>query len=241
MYPQLLKKDGENFEEWRRDVLDCLRILDIDGFVEGTETPPAIVTREDKRNFRVFHERRRCALAIIFCSSWPVHLSLKYYGFDCTVNRPTVLGPKAMWDAIHRWDLAVHLRTTDKMELVKELRHIQHSQFDSLSEFMRRVDWLHRRLERAGMPIADELMKTHVRNGLIEHPDDTWIMLLLRQVDDWTYWDLRKYVNERAYVEKCNERQAAQAQTNKPQRIKGHRNSCGRRQRSGARQRASPY
>ncbi|CCC09032.1 unnamed protein product [Sordaria macrospora k-hell] len=188
-------KGGENFEKWNRYVLDVFRIFGLEGFVKGTETPPPSDTDEDKSDLRVFHERRLCAFRVIHNSSRAIHSRLRGYSFDC-IRLPDDLDPKALWDAIHRWDLAVHLGTYGKIKLL-ELSHIHHSQFGNLNEYMRRADWLRRRLQRAGVPIADELMKTYVLSGLTSYPDETWAMLVAIKAEDWTYFDLRKIPTNR--------------------------------------------
>ncbi|KAK3350760.1 hypothetical protein B0H65DRAFT_439750 [Neurospora tetraspora] len=234
-------KGEDNFELWDRSVLDTFKIYGLEGFVKGTETPPPSDTAEDYLDLQTFNDRRLCAFRIIYTSSTPIHLQLLPYGYD-GYQLPDVLDPQVLWDAIHRWDVAVHLNTLAKVKLVRELSHIHHSGFDNLREFMRRANWLRRRLERAGVPIADELMKTYVLSGLTRYPDENWVTSLFIKASDWTYFTLGTNIEKQASWESVGE---CQVKPSKPQHLKKRRNARGRRpghpHREGARQRGSRY
>ncbi|KAL0466880.1 hypothetical protein QR685DRAFT_91469 [Neurospora intermedia] len=151
-------KGEDDFESWDLRVLGILRIHGLKGFVTGTEIPPPSDTPEDFQDLQTFNDRRRCAYRSIYYSTKPIHSELYLSGYN-TNELPDDLDPKALWDAIHRWDLISHLHISAKVDLVRELSHIHHSQFDNLLEFKRRAEWLRCRLERAGVTIkrrADE-------------------------------------------------------------------------------------
>lgn len=237
MLPEL--KGEDNFESWDCRVLGTLRRLGLEGFVKGTETPPPSDTPEDCQDLQIFNDRRRCAYRIIYYSTKTIHSELSLSGYN-TDELPDDLDPKALWDAIHRWDVISHLHISAKVDLVRELSHIHHSEFDNLLEFKCRANWLRRRLERAGVTINDELMKTYVLSGLRNHPDEYWTTFLFMEASDWTYLTLSEKIETKAAWESVREHRVA---PRKPQHIKKRRNTRGRRpgQRGRARQRVSPY
>ncbi|KAK3951984.1 hypothetical protein QBC32DRAFT_324782 [Pseudoneurospora amorphoporcata] len=236
-------KGEENFDVWERRVLGTIRIQGLEGFVKGTETPPPSDTAEDILDLGVFEERRLCAFQIIFKSSEPIHSKLLLYGYRAD-QWPDDFDPQALWDAIHRWDLGEHLGPLGKVKSVRELSNIHHSQFNNLNELTGRANWLRRRLERASVPIAHELMKTYGISGLSGYPDENWVTSMYIESSDWSYSTLCQKIELKASWVSVWQSKAA-AKSNKPQHPKRHRNARGRHpkhpRRGGGRQRVSFY
>ncbi|EAA29436.1 hypothetical protein GE21DRAFT_7141 [Neurospora crassa] len=173
-------QDDENYEEWRFMAHTKLRACNLEGFIEGTETPPqGDDSRIARLNQKVFAERRQYAFRIIYDSIHPILQQLKSSGH--WILDANDRDPKVLWDAVHRWDVDRPL--TYKCRLMEELVDICHCQHNSdILAYRDRAFWLRTRLKRMGTPIADQLYMGFLVKGLRTY-DSIWADYLYKQIE----------------------------------------------------------
>ncbi|ESA42414.1 hypothetical protein GE21DRAFT_7144 [Neurospora crassa] len=169
--PEIPMLQGEeNFEIWECLAINTLKTLGLEGFIRGTETPPLGNTPEAIQALRGFKNRRWKAWNLlnqsILIARFHHLIYIDGYGpydqlDDCD---PKFCDPKFLWDGVQSWYNNIDKKT--KLDFLRELTSIHYRQFGDIVAFLNRAQWLRRRLERAGMPIADEMMKTCLYGGV---------------------------------------------------------------------------
>ncbi|KAK3501763.1 hypothetical protein B0T13DRAFT_526049 [Neurospora crassa] len=143
------------------------RLQGEENFEMGTETPPLGNSPEAIQALRGFKNRRWNAWNLLNQSVLVARLQgliyIDGYGmYDQLDDR----NPKSLWDGVQSW---YNIGTVRKLDFLRELTSIHYRQFEDIVAFLDRAQWLRRRLERAGMPIADEMMKTCLYGGVFPY------------------------------------------------------------------------
>lgn len=201
----IVKLEGEdNFELWANTARDTLEMLHLDGFITGTETPPP---PEDTGTLCLFKQRKHRAWQLIHRSVMLFvqqnHLIVPGSSMGRLCGIPNTFDPKVLWDKLHGW--YNNLSPGKKHDYLRELISLDCNQFgerDHIDSLINRAQWLRRRLEGAGVPIADEMFKICLRAALFpRHPSQTVRDLVIRHYDTWQDSDkmvdeLRKFRHE---------------------------------------------
>ncbi|KAK3499100.1 uncharacterized protein B0T23DRAFT_8226 [Neurospora hispaniola] len=164
--PEIPRLQGEeNFEMWECLAIDTLRMLGLEGFIRGTETPPLGNTPKAINALRGFKNRRWNAWNLlnqsVLVAKFQGLIYIDGYG---PYDQLDDCDPKFLWDGVQSW--YNNISADRKLDFLRELTSIHYRQFDDIVTFLDRAQWLRRRLERAGMPIADEMMKTCLYGGV---------------------------------------------------------------------------
>lgn len=159
-------QEEENFEMWECFAIHTLRMRGLEGFTRGTETPPPLGNTPEAINaLRGFKYRRANAWNLLNQSVVVARLQgLIYIDGYGPYDQLDDCDPKFLWDGVQSWYNNIDAKT--KLDFLRELTSIHYRQFDDIVAFLNRAQWLRRRLERAGMPIADEMMKTCLYGGV---------------------------------------------------------------------------
>ncbi|KAK3402841.1 hypothetical protein B0T20DRAFT_342825 [Sordaria brevicollis] len=120
-------------------------------------------------------------------------------------------------------------------ELLKELTNIDYRQFKGIDALLDRAVYLQQRLGGLNMPISDEMMKTCLFGGLIQHPSRSLQTLLVAQYDELDLQGLISRIRQHTYIfdRQADEYQREQQEANRPRnnngQSSGHRGGSRRR------------
>ncbi|EGZ74623.1 hypothetical protein NEUTE2DRAFT_103531 [Neurospora tetrasperma FGSC 2509] len=202
--PEIPRLQGEeNFEMWECLAINTLRMLGLEGFIRGTETPPLGNTPEAINALRGFKNRR-----------WNA------------------------WNLLNQSVVYNNIDADRKLDLLRELTSIHYRQFDDIVAFLDRAQWLRRRLERAGMPIADEMMKTCLYGGVFpSYHSNTLETRIIERYNDLNSQEMmsgmRKFSD--AIQRELNSYQQEQQEINRRRNFNGHPSGHGGGSRQGGR------
>ncbi|EGO61354.1 hypothetical protein NEUTE1DRAFT_98474 [Neurospora tetrasperma FGSC 2508] len=217
--PEIPRLQGEeNFEMWECLAINTLRMLGLEGFIRGTETPPLGNTPEAINALRGFKNRRWNAWNLLNQSVVVARLQgLIYIDGYGPYDQLDDCDPKFLWDGL----TSIHYR-----------------QFDDIVAFLDRAQWLRRRLERAGMPIADEMMKTCLYGGVFpSYHSNTLETRIIERYNDLNSQEMmsgmRKFSD--AIQRELNSYQQEQQEINRRRNFNGHPSGHGGGSRQGGR------
>ncbi|KAK3350761.1 hypothetical protein B0H65DRAFT_455826 [Neurospora tetraspora] len=232
--PKIIVLQGEeNFGIWEGYAIRVLRMLGLEGFIRGTETPPLGNTPENMKELRSFKDRKWHAWSLLY-ESVQILVAQKHIRRWGPYDRLDDCDPKVLWDAVQRW--YTNIDPTQKLAFLRELTTIDYRQFDDIDAFLDRAEWLQRRLGRLGMPISDEMMKTCLYGGVFpHHPSKILESLIIVRYDKWDsetmISEIRKHIF--AIQDQANKHQQEQQEINRPRNA----NRQSSEHRGGSRQR----
>lgn len=225
--------NDENFNDWRYGVEQNLRAYGLMGFIEGREKRPDEFFLDEshrvgRQNLLYFGERKHAAFRIIYKNAQPILWELEKKGWSLDKDphefdrHDPKVDPKALWDAIERWNTDVSYDL--KCKYLKELSTIHRDEFSSLDEYLQRAWWLHQRLEDVNLTIPEDVQMGFVIDGVARY-NLAWAMITRHDVVAGKL-TFRKFINdirlweaefERSYKELHTDDNRGQFTQNRPQ------------------------
>lgn len=119
--PEIPRLQGEeNFEMWECLAINTLRMLGLEGFIRGTETPPLGNTPEAINALRGFKSRRWNAWNLLNQSVVVARLQgLIYIDGYGPYDKLDDCDPKFLWDGVQSW--YNNIDADRKLDLLREL------------------------------------------------------------------------------------------------------------------------
>lgn len=192
--PKIQELRGEeNFCIWEAYAIHVLRMQGLEGFIRGTEIPPAGDTPQDQRKLRDFKSRKYRAWRLLFRSvesaltNNEIFLPGYLHGLYAP-SGPDSFDAKELWDALQRWYTDVG--PDQKLDYLREFTNLDYRQFEDLNDFIARAYWLRNRLKRLDIPVSDEMMKTCLWGGLADYPSSILDSMKMMRYDKWTSEDM---------------------------------------------------